>query len=65
MGMAIEEAKKLDHFLCSDCSSDNDGKRSLNSSLVSSDDEGKVTDASLFKLCIVAFEHVYNIKMVM
>ncbi|KAG6416990.1 hypothetical protein SASPL_124431 [Salvia splendens] len=49
MGMAIEEAKKLDHFLCSDCSSDNDAKRSLNSSLVSSDDEGKVTDASLFK----------------
>ncbi|KAJ6880404.1 hypothetical protein NC652_033679 [Populus alba x Populus x berolinensis] len=30
MGMTIEEAKKSDHFLCSDCSSDDDAKRSLN-----------------------------------
>ena len=35
MGMTIEEAKKLDHFLCSDCSSDDDAKRSLNSFPVS------------------------------
>lgn len=31
MGMSIEEAKKLDHFMCSDCSSDDDVKRSMNS----------------------------------
>lgn len=31
MGMSIEEAKKLDQFLCSECSSDDDTKRSLNS----------------------------------
>ncbi|KAJ4849001.1 hypothetical protein Tsubulata_041280 [Turnera subulata] len=35
MGMTIEEAKKLDHFLCSDCSSDDDAKRSLNAFPVS------------------------------
>ncbi|KAL0444341.1 UNVERIFIED_CONTAM: Chromatin remodeling protein EBS [Sesamum latifolium] len=35
MGMTIEEAKKLDHFLCSDCSSDDDTRRSLNSFPVS------------------------------
>lgn len=47
MGMTIEEAKKLDHFLCSDCSSDDDAKRSLNSFPVSTTDEGKVRDASI------------------
>lgn len=46
MSMSIEEAKKLDHFLCSDCSSDDDAKRSLNSFPVSTTDEGKVRDAS-------------------
>lgn len=35
MGMTIEEAKKLDHFLCSDCSADDDTKRSLNAFPVS------------------------------
>ena len=30
MGMTIEQAKKLDHFLCSDCSSEDDAKRSVN-----------------------------------
>ncbi|URE25478.1 BAH [Musa troglodytarum] len=30
MGMTIEQAKKLDHFLCSDCVSENDVKRSMN-----------------------------------
>ncbi|OAY83097.1 hypothetical protein ACMD2_21682, partial [Ananas comosus] len=27
MGMTIEQAKMLEHFLCSDCSSDDDPKR--------------------------------------
>lgn len=31
MGMTIDEAKKLDPFLCSDCSSEDDAKRPLNS----------------------------------
>lgn len=48
MGMAIDEAKKLEHFLCSDCSSDDDAKRSLNSFPVSTAEEGKVRDASPF-----------------
>lgn len=42
MGMTIEEAKKLDHFLCSDCSSDDDAKRSLNAFPVSPSVEAKV-----------------------
>lgn len=49
MGMTIEEAKKLDHFLCSDCSSENDAKRSLNAFPVSPSAEAKVrvADSSL------------------
>lgn len=44
MGMTIEEAKKLDQFLCSECSSDDDTRRSLNSFPASSiADETKVT----------------------
>ncbi|KAI8009798.1 Chromatin remodeling protein EBS [Camellia lanceoleosa] len=35
MGMTIEEAKKLEHFMCAECSSDDDAKRSLNSFPVS------------------------------
>lgn len=30
VGMTIEEAKKLEHFVCSECSSDDDVKRSQN-----------------------------------
>ncbi|URD93588.1 BAH [Musa troglodytarum] len=30
MGMTIEQAKKLDHFLCSDCDTENDASRSIN-----------------------------------
>ncbi|PKU61493.1 hypothetical protein MA16_Dca027355 [Dendrobium catenatum] len=36
MGMSIEQAKKLDHFLCSDCSSADDANRSPNGYPVSS-----------------------------
>uniref|UniRef100_A0A9I9ELV6 Thioredoxin domain-containing protein n=1 Tax=Cucumis melo TaxID=3656 RepID=A0A9I9ELV6_CUCME len=42
MGMTIEEAKKLDHFLCSDCSSENEAKRSLNAFSVSPSGEAKI-----------------------
>ncbi|XP_073060840.1 chromatin remodeling protein EBS-like isoform X2 [Primulina eburnea] len=42
MRMTIEDAKKLDHFLCSDCSSDDDAKRSLNSFPLSPPAEAKV-----------------------
>ncbi|KAF5186271.1 PHD finger family protein / bromo-adjacent-like protein, partial [Thalictrum thalictroides] len=35
MRMSIEEAKKLEHFSCSDCSSNDEVKRSLNSFAVS------------------------------
>lgn len=48
MGMTIEEAKKLDHFLCSDCSSENEAKRSLNAFPVSPSAEAKVRDVDSF-----------------
>ncbi|GFP79584.1 lysine-specific demethylase phf2 [Phtheirospermum japonicum] len=49
MGMDIEEAKKLDEFLCSDCSSDDETKRSMNSSPVSpAAEEAKVKDVPSF-----------------
>ncbi|KAK1307486.1 hypothetical protein QJS10_CPA10g01700 [Acorus calamus] len=42
MGMTIEQAKKLEHFLCSDCSSEDDAKRSVNAYTVSPIAETKV-----------------------
>ncbi|XP_010913440.1 chromatin remodeling protein EBS isoform X1 [Elaeis guineensis] len=42
MGMSIEQAKKLDHFLCSDCNSEDDAKRSLNGYPASPISEPKV-----------------------
>lgn len=42
MGMTIEEAKKLDHFICADCATKDKSKRTLNSLLVSSLSETKV-----------------------
>lgn len=42
MGMTIEQAKKLDQFLCSECSFDDDVKRSQNSFPVSPHAEPKV-----------------------
>ncbi|OMO84776.1 hypothetical protein COLO4_21858 [Corchorus olitorius] len=41
MGMTIEEAKKLDHFLCTDCSAEDDAKRSMNAFPVSPSLEAK------------------------
>ncbi|URE44334.1 BAH [Musa troglodytarum] len=42
MGMTIEQAKKLDHFLCSDCDSENDAERSMNGFPASPSSEPKV-----------------------
>ncbi|KAJ6813424.1 chromatin remodeling protein EBS-like [Iris pallida] len=42
MGMTIEQAKKLDQFLCADCSSEDDGKGSMNGFSVSPISEPKV-----------------------
>lgn len=54
MGMTIEEAKKLDHFLCSDCSLDVDAKRSLNTFSVSPSVEAKVR-AHMFHFVYVVY----------
>lgn len=48
MGMSIEDAKKLEHFLCSDCSSDDDAKRSLNAFPMSPSVETKVRILCVF-----------------
>ncbi|GMH05278.1 hypothetical protein Nepgr_007118 [Nepenthes gracilis] len=42
LGMTIEEAKKLDHFLCSDCVSEDDLKKSNNTFTSSPLADGKV-----------------------
>jgi len=42
MGMTIEEAKKLDHFLCSDCVSEEDAKKAGNTFSASPMADGKV-----------------------
>lgn len=49
MGMTIEEAKKLDHFVCSECSSDDDMKKPQATFSASLGADGKViccTDTS-------------------
>lgn len=40
--MTIEEAKKLDHFVCAECSSDDDVKKSQNGFTASPADDVKV-----------------------
>ncbi|WZY69185.1 hypothetical protein YC2023_001425 [Brassica napus] len=42
VGMTIEEAKKLDHFVCAECSSDDDVKKSQNGFTASPADDVKV-----------------------
>lgn len=51
MGMTIEEAKKLDQFLCTDCSSDDDAKRSINAYPMSRSMETKVQAPLPFNPC--------------
>lgn len=43
MGMTIEEAKKLEHFMCSECSSDDDMKKSQATFSASPGADSKVT----------------------
>lgn len=50
--MTIEEAKKLDHFMCSECASDDDVKRSQNGFSASSLAEVK---ARLFSILFPFF----------
>lgn len=42
MGMTIEEAKKLDHFLCSDCVAEDDPKKGGSTFSASPLADGKV-----------------------
>lgn len=49
MGMTIEQAKKLDQFLCSDCSAEDDSKRSQPSFPVSPPSEPKVSTIELHR----------------
>jgi len=58
--MTIEEAKKLDHFVCSECSSDDDMKKPQATFSASPGADGKVTSyfhcqiiTTLFSLLIV------------
>ena len=60
MGMTIEEAKKLDHFLCSDCVAEDDPKKGGSTFSSSPMDVRKVIFFSTCKLgvsilCLVHF----------
>lgn len=50
MGMTIEEAKKLDHFLCSDCVAEDDPKKGGSTFSVSPLADGKVKPSPTFML---------------
>jgi hypothetical protein len=54
--MTIEEAKKLDHFMCSECASDDDVKRSQNGFSASSLAEVK---ARLFSILFPFFLEIH------
>jgi hypothetical protein len=43
MGMTIEQAKKIDHYMCSDCVKENGAKRPSNSYPVSPNSDAKVS----------------------
>ncbi|CAF2026483.1 unnamed protein product [Brassica napus] len=49
VGMTIEEAKKLDHFVCAECSSDDDVKKSQNGFAASPADDVKVRLFRIYK----------------
>jgi hypothetical protein len=43
MGMTIEQAKKIDHYMCSDCVKENGAKRLSHSYPVSPNSDAKVS----------------------
>lgn len=52
MGMTIEQAKKIDHYMCADCAKENGAKRLSNSYPVSPNSDSKVVSLSLSHDCI-------------
>lgn len=54
MGMTIEEAKKLDHFVCSECSSDDDMKKPQATFSASLGADGKV-------ICCIHFQIITTV----
>ena len=50
MGMTIEQAKKIDHYMCSDCAKENGAKRPSNSYPVSPNSDSKVVWFSLYHM---------------
>ncbi|RYQ96618.1 hypothetical protein Ahy_B08g092440 isoform B [Arachis hypogaea] len=56
VGMTIEEAKKLDHFVCSECSSDDDMKKPQATFPVSPGSDGK---AIVFLVTMVGWEKYF------
>ena len=57
--MTIEEAKKLDHFLCSDCVSEEDPKKAGNTFSASPMADGKVQCLSHFGVVISLFHSIH------
>lgn len=58
--MTIEEAKKLDHFVCSECASDDDVKRSQNGFSTSPAADGKVRLLAV-QFCIIGDARLFSL----
>jgi len=56
MGMTIEQAKKIDHYMCSDCAKENGAKRTSNSYLVPPNSDSKVI--LFFSLYQLSNDHI-------
>ena len=54
MGMTIEQAKKIDHYMCSDCAKENGAKRTSNSYPGPTNSDSKVI---AFFLCLYQLSH--------
>jgi protein-arginine kinase activator protein McsA len=57
MGMTIEQAKKIDNFLCAECAKENGTKRPSNSYPSSPSSDSKVSKGFFFHFLTVLFIH--------
>ncbi|CAF2026499.1 unnamed protein product [Brassica napus] len=63
VGMTIEEAKKLDHFVCAECSSDDDVKKSQNGFAASPADDVKVRVSLFCQFMCKMFYYFDNLSL--
>lgn len=56
VSMTIEEAKKLEHFVCSECASDADIKTNENTFSASPVADSKVSNCCLLRILVVGYQ---------